>query len=56
MIFKKEVFVELLNRTADSYSDDAVNALLSIIQHLSWGDRNVSQFFITHTVLYLNAK
>jgi hypothetical protein len=56
MIFKKEVFNELLNKTANSHSDDACNALISIAQHLSWGDRNVSQFFIQQVVIYLSTK
>jgi hypothetical protein len=43
---------ELLKRC--EHSDDAINALANIVAHLSWGDRNVSQFFVRVLVTYLD--
>ena len=45
-LLRAECLTELLNRCADAYSEDALKALTGIVEHLSWGDRNVSQFFI----------
>ena len=45
-LLRSECLTELLSRCADSASEDAMKALGGIIEHLSWGDRNVSQFFI----------
>jgi hypothetical protein len=43
---REETLIEILKRCSDSHSEDAVNALVNIATHLSWGDRNVSQFFV----------
>jgi len=47
---------ELLTRCADSGSEDAIKALAGIVEHLSWGDRNVSQFFINQLIDYIRSK
>ena len=53
-MIKDETLAEILRRCSDSHSDDAINALASIVAHLSWGDKNVSQFFVRHLLSYLD--
>ena len=53
-MIKDETLTEILRRCSDSHSDDAINALASIVAHLSWGDKNVSQFFVRHLLSYLD--
>lgn len=55
-LLRSECLVELLTRCADGGSEDAMKALASIVEHLSWGDRNVSQFFINQLIEYICAK
>lgn len=55
-MLRSECLTELLSRCADSASEDAMKALVGIIEHLSWGDRNVSQFFINQLVEYIRSK
>jgi hypothetical protein len=51
-VLREETLNELLKRC--EHSDDAINALANIVAHLSWGDRNVSQFFVRVLVTYLD--
>ena len=55
-MLRAECLTELLNRCADAYSEDALKALTGIVEHLSWGDRNVSQFFINQLIEYIKNK
>jgi len=51
---RDETLNELLRRCSDSHSEDAINALANIVAHLSWGDRNVSQFFVRQLLNFLD--
>lgn len=53
-LFKEETLNEILRRCSDSHNEDAINALANIVAHLSWGDRNVSQFFVRVLLNYLD--
>lgn len=53
-LLKDETLYEILRRCSDSHSDDAIDALANIVAHLSWGDKNVSQFFVRHLLSYLD--
>jgi len=55
-LLRSECLTELLTRCADASSEDALKALTGIVEHLSWGDRNVSQFFINQLIEYIRAK
>ena len=53
-LIRDETLSEVLRRCSDSHSDYAIDALANIVAHLSWGDKNVSQFFVRHLLSYLD--
>ena len=44
---------ELLRLCGESFSENTTNCITGIATHLSWGDNNVSQFFVVQIVDYL---
>ena len=55
-LFQKQCFAGLILKCADAQAEEATNAMTEIIQHLSWNDRNVSQFFINELVDFIRLK
>jgi hypothetical protein len=52
-LLKKECLNELISLCGEDNSDETKATMASLLTHLSWGDNNVSQFFISTMIEYI---
>jgi len=52
-LLKKECLNELISLCGEDNSEDTKTTMARLLTHLSWGDNNVSQFFISTMIDYI---